>query len=38
VSFGFVNRAFRGMDHIQPVAGERSREGANSALPASQDT
>ena len=34
VSFGFVNRAFRDMDHIRPV----SREGANGALPASQDS
>ena len=34
VSFGFVNRAFRGMDHINPVR----REGADGALPASQDS
>ena len=34
VSFGFVNRAFRDMDHIRPV----NREGADSALPASQDS
>ena len=34
VSFGFVNRAFRDMDHIRPV----SREGADGALPASQDS
>jgi MFS family permease len=37
VSFGFVNRAFRDMDHIRPIAREGSREGADGALPASQD-
>jgi MFS family permease len=38
VSFGFVNRAFRGMDHIRPLAKEGAREGADGALPASQDS
>jgi predicted MFS family arabinose efflux permease len=37
VSFGFVNRAFRDMDHIRPPARNGAREGANGALPASQD-